>query len=443
MSEATTTITPAAIINTFSEKFKQDPGRFHILPGVHGIWNPSKMVSLFAMVRDDSRKWTQQQMADILSVDRSSVSRKLSSVNWDEFAAEFVKLCGMSNDEYVRQAATLLREETVAKQLEKARRKEIEQVAAIDQVIASLRGRIEALPPVRLPRDDKFYGGMHKSQRAPEHAVLLLSDLHVGQNFTGQEMGGINQYDVDIFKKRAQNLKKGLKELLSIEAMSRNIPELHVFALGDIVQGTNLAGEWGPAYTKEDVYDQVMIACDVVSDLLSDWSGFFSKVHFKGVVGNHGRGGAYKGSDKITTNWDNLIYEIIKGRMSEHKNVDVDYQKSWWRSVDVNGTKFLLVHGDYMNGKPAALLNSERDLQAMCTGTPGENFQVLCLGHFHSSLQMETPRGKIYVNGSFVGADVHSCQHMRTKSRPTQTLIGVEKGNTTFNWTIDLDRERK
>jgi hypothetical protein len=52
--------------------------------------------------------------------------------------------------------------------------------------------------------------------------------------------------------------------------------------------------------------------------------------------------------------------------------------------------------------------------------------------------------GRIMVNGSFVGGDMHSMQHLRSNSRPTQTIFGIHPDHgVTWHYPLDLDRTRK
>ena len=125
--------------------------------------------------------------------------------------------------------------------------------------------------------------------------------------------------------------------------------------------------------------------------------------------------------------------------MKEFKNVYVDENNTWWRQIRINGTEFMIAHGDYIKGGVSGLIGEEQRLQSILPDQ-GKPFNVLCLGHFHNHMEIETPRGKILVNGSFVGGDVHSLHQLKTKSRPTQTILGVHPVHgVTWKYTLDMD----
>src|SRR3989304_2152788 len=102
------------------------------------------------------------------------------------------------------------------------------------------------------------------------------------------------------------------------------MPELHIFARGDNVQGGGANGEWGSAYTGHiSVTEQAVLASKTMAALIEDWSRYFKKVHFRGVVGNHGRGGVSKESDEVSASWDNVTYIALNGEVSKNPKINV------------------------------------------------------------------------------------------------------------------------
>lgn len=57
-------------------------------------------------------------------------------------------------------------------------------------------------------------------------------------------------------------------------------------------------------------------------------------------------------------------------------------------------------------------------------------------------MELETSRGRIIVNGSFVGGDIYTLQQLKVHSRSTQTMFGVHPDNQiTWKYNLDLDKE--
>lgn len=429
------------VTKAFYEKYKEDPVRFDDLPGVTSNWNPMRLVSLYSMLGDNAQEeWTHERMAEKLGLERSTITRKVGSVDWKDFGSKLEQFCKMTHEEYVDQAAESYRLNALARESLKQRRNEVSRLAFMKHIQERLISAVTETPrthlsPVRIrPKTTKH--------RTPEHMVLLLSDQHVGLEFSKAETGGLNQYNVETYLERVANLRQALVEIYRLHAELYPIPELHVFALGDCVQGTNMGGEWGPAYNSLDIHGQSLLAADTTCQLLETWSTFFQKINFLGVVGNHGRGGVEKNSDKVSANWDNVVYSIIKERMRQHKNVQIGYSQSWWGQTNVNGTEFLLVHGDHLKHNVNALHAEEQRMQSLVT-MQGRPFNVLVSGHFHSHMEVETTNGRIILNGSFIGGDVYSMRQLKARAKPTQTIMGIHpEHGITWKYCLDLERKR-
>ena len=169
-------------------------------------------------------------------------------------------------------------------------------------IIDSIKSSIYRLPA---PKKQNITYGPKDTKYNPEHVGLLLSDFHVGASYSLEETGGLGEFNLEIFKKRLQSLKDGVMEIVERHRHIYDIPELHIFCLGDIVAGMNDAGHWSPDYIDLDVSDQMMEGVAGLRDVIATWSQAFPKINFYGVYGNHGRIGR-KGMQKAHTNWDRL-----------------------------------------------------------------------------------------------------------------------------------------
>lgn len=425
--------TVAELVAMFRAKYADDAFRFEDMPGANATWAPIRLITLYEMAHQEPRP-THDQIAAALKLERSTITRKINKMKWPEFEERLRKLCTMTTEDFNAESADVERLKALADDGRKSRQRHIEQLASMRNIEEAI---VSNSPPIALPSFKIRY--KHKSGRTPEHVVLLLSDLHVGQKFTNKDTGGLNEYNPELFVQRAVALRDSLAYIYELHSELYDLPELHVLAMGDIVQGTNTAGEWGGAYNSLSVDAQAMLASKTISDMLSTWSAFFKKVNFVGVVGNHGRGGP-KNTEKISANWDNMVYHSVQNKMSSHKNVVVDYTDAWWRQLNINGTEIMMVHGDNVRGTLNQLLYEEQRLQGLLCGRSGRYFSILCMGHFHTHEEVETSLGKILVNGSFVGGDIYSMHKLRVNSRPTQVIFGVHpRHGMTWKYSLDLD----
>ena len=437
MSKNIVSILPSDLVLLFSKRYKEDPIRFDGLAGVTPTWNPNKIVKLFSMYHDDN--FTHEDIAECLGYERSTITKKINSIDWNEFAKSLYKLSNMELDEAIDEASKQYRVESLARIAIRDRRKDITIRSQLMQLEESLISRASVTPKINLPNIKTT--NKNKKTRTPEHMVLLLSDIHAGLEFDGLDTGGLGVFNQEVLKSRMNNLKKAVMEINELHSELYPIPKLHVLALGDNIQGGNDIGNWGCAYNIDPVDKQIVDASDLISNLLSTWSNSFEKIEMHGVIGNHGRM-EKKGMCKVRANFDNLVFALVKARMAEHKNVSVEYSLSWWITKNINNTKFCLVHGDNMKHSINSLIQEEQRIQSLLAGQE-DPFDVMVAGHFHTHHEVETSRGRIILNGSLVGGDIYSMKNLKVRSRPTQTLMGVHPVHgITWMYNLDLDYNR-
>jgi hypothetical protein len=150
-----------------------------------------------------------------------------------------------------------------------------------DKLLQAARSLPVASPPKYVPTK--------KHTRTAEDMGIILSDLHIGHEHTLEETGGLSEYNLDIFQRRLENLKKAITDIYELHSQLYKIPTLHIFSLGDIVDGANTAGSWSPVWIDTPIFDQVMIGYRAISDFVYYMLTMFEKVELYALYGNHGR----------------------------------------------------------------------------------------------------------------------------------------------------------
>ena len=272
--------------------------------------------------------------------------------------------------------------------------------------------------------------------RGSEEVGLLLSDLHIGHTHTVDETGGLSEYSLDIFRARIRKLERKVSDINELHSMLYRIPTLHVFCLGDIVDGMNESGSWSPVYINTSIYDQFIIGFEEISHTIEYFLSVFQKVVFYGIRGNHGRV-ARVGSEKDYANWDNLCYEMLKHKFENNDRLQFKLTKSWFLSERIKGHNFLLTHGDDLRKASTAVRSLEIFAADMAGMTRVHHDFTLC-GHFHQAAEQSTNFGKVIVNGSFVGGDVYSIKNLQKMTLPEQKIFGINDTHG-ITWRYDLD----
>tara|TARA_B100000614_G_scaffold262909_1_gene300844 strand:+ start:361581 stop:362882 length:1302 start_codon:yes stop_codon:yes gene_type:complete len=279
------------------------------------------------------------------------------------------------------------------------------------------------------------------SQHSPEDIGLMLSDLHIGHEHSLEETGNLSQYNVDIFLQRLENLKHAVADIYELHSQLYKIPKLHIFSLGDVVDGMNEAGAWSPVYINTPITDQVMIGVRALSEAIFYWLTIFEEVEFYGVRGNHGRV-AKSGAEKDYNNWDRMVYLFLETEYRNNPRIKFNVPKTWWSMQNIRNHKYLLMHGDDAKSKNPPI-STFLDVERKMAGYVKDFAHYTLVGHFHNASEITSTNGKVLMNGSFVGSDVYSLKNNLPGTKAEQKIFGIhDTRGITFRYDLDLDDER-
>ena len=409
--------------------------------GIGAKWTVEEMLMLYHL------KAANKSHKDISSIMKNKIGRreysenliqkKWRGTNWIEFLKDqgekedfFKELTDRENEKHK------IIESTLEYQDKMVRRDQ----ARTDLIIDSIKSSIYRLPKPH--KSESIYKPCKSAKYRSEHMAVLLSDMHLGSCFTKEDTGGLSEYNIDIAKKRLDTLKNTLLSILERHQHVCDIPELHVFCLGDIVAGMNGVGSWSSNYIDLDIYDQMMEGMAMLRNVIATWSRAFKKIHFYGVFGNHGRA-AKRGVQKDYTNWDKICYEFVRQSMGEYENIVWNIPKAWWIQTRILNHNFYMTHGDGIRGSLGVpyygVERAERLILGLMKNDPPD---YMLLGHFHSPAEIQTNSGRIMLNGSFLGGDMYSLRDLRRKDRSEQKMFGIhDKKGITWSYNIQLDWE--
>jgi len=267
-----------------------------------------------------------------------------------------------------------------------------------------------------------------------EECVLLISDVHVGRVSP--------TYNIDIFQKRLDYLYHNLLAVKEIINKSYSLPVLNIFFLGDIVDGENLYPSQ-PYKQDLDADDQMDLAVNKFTEFILDLFGKkrsrFQKIRIWTVEGNHGRVGR-RNSEK--TNYDRIFYKRLADRLAFHDKIEVYLSKSWYNYANILGHGYLLFHGDniycYMNIPFYGIVQRAMRLKV---GGLSEQFNVVCMGHFHNVGMLYWNDLRILMNGTFLSDDDFSQKRLGLRPATKFWFFGVsEERPITWSYLIDVAR---
>jgi transposase len=430
-------------------------------------WSKKDKQKLFHLYLQHGNCWTEISKK-FKGRSPASVKKVFHRMDPKEYQESANSLSG-KNEKIEKDPVTEKKEKIVEKANNDKIKQTIETIARADLIIEKIVKSVAKAPEYK-----PFKISKSKSKHSPQESFLLLSDCHIGLSVIPEEVGGIGHYNVDIFKSRLENLVKTVCRITDLHRSTHQLDTLHIPILGDMVHGSNDAGQWGFLHTEQDIVDQVFIALSSVGDALITLSQYYKNVKVYGVVGNHGRVGK-RGVEKNHVNWDYIVYKWLQAKLENQKNIDFTVPKSPFYVLETLDQKFLLTHGSNIRGwngipwyglgkaeaKYRGLMDRSKNVEKMFEEAKNrginisdpkamatfafnynDSFKYMLCGHFHQMGEVETASGgRIILNASFIGGDDYSINDLTCASTPAQKFFGANRHRKTWSYDIELDRD--
>lgn len=384
-----------------------------------------------------SQYGTIKAVADALGVHPSTVKRRAAAGTLDVSAATPTILT-MASQEAMVKDYRLAELETEVKALRShiaATKKETLDEMFVKSKIIKLANTEPLVPDwIKHPKT--------KSKKSyPGTPTLFASDWHFGEVVDPSQVGGLNEYNMEIAGERCKRLIERTTNLLLDHFSYNDYPGI-VFAIGgDMVSG-DLHDELS-ATNEIEIMPTVIELFGKLSWCIDSLSSTFGKVYVPCVSGNHGRNThktRHKGRN--FTNFDWLVYCLLQKRFEGNSNITFNIPNGPDCLYEVEGHKYLLTHGDKLGNGGDGIIGAlgpvirgdhrRRGRQSQI----GQPYDTMLCGHFHQLIQLE----RIRVNGSLKGY----CEYAYTNSygfeRPRQGLwLTHPEQGITFSMPVNVD----
>ena len=275
------------------------------------------------------------------------------------------------------------------------------------------------IPKVAAPKPDKRKG-------EPEHAILLVSDWQWGKITP--------TYNSEIAAVRVKELGEKVKRLVDIQRTEHPVRELHIYLLGDLVEGEDIFP--GQAHLIDSgLYSQMFGAAEALARLVREMLGHFEKVKVVGVIGNHGRLGR-KGTFRPESNADAMMYRIARMAVGEEKRLDwpetfTQGERHWYAVDNVLGKRWFLFHGDQVGGGFAGFpwYGFGKKLSGWRASVAEFDYSVGA--HFHTPTRMYLNGLTHWNGGSIESTNTFAQEQLAAAGEPCKwLLVQTEKGVT-------------
>jgi len=274
-------------------------------------------------------------------------------------------------------------------------------------------------------------------QTSPEIAVAVFADWQMGKVTAS--------YSTEVLEKRIELYTEKLLEITEIQRLHHNVDELHVWLLGDIVEGEEIfAGQ--SHLIDSGLYRQVGInGPRILSKFLTTALENFKKVHVIGIIGNHGAvGGKLRKVHDPETNMDRLLYKILELIFIKEDRITFNIpdgrgERNWYAIDNIGDYSSLLIHGDQLPS-PAQYYGYYKKVMGWKDGAIPEHFNDVFMGHYHQQFKMTIGSSILRVSGSPESSNTYAQEYFSSMSRPCQHLMFIHpEHGVTSEYSIWLD----
>lgn len=270
--------------------------------------------------------------------------------------------------------------------------------------------------------------------------TLLLSDWHWGEVVDPNQIEGMNEFNIQIARERADRVINTALDSLFTHQSGLSYDGIVLALAGDMCSGT-IHDELKNT-NEMNMFECVLDLSAKLTGAILEMADNFPAVYIPAVVGNHGR------TDKKVTcknavkdNYDWLLYNFVmrqvQAKLGTNCNVTFDISDSLDLRYRVYGTRYLLTHGDRIKDSTSnsgffpSLLEVSRRKQQRAVQSGAEPFDYLLCGHFHRLAAF----GDVIVNGSLKGYDEYVYSNSLDIERPAQALWRTTPDNKVVSHT--------
>jgi hypothetical protein len=277
----------------------------------------------------------------------------------------------------------------------------------------------------------------------PETAVAVLSDWQLAKVTPS--------YNSKVCEERVRLYGDKVIRLANIQRADHPVRDLHVWLLGDLVEG-ELIFPGQSHLIDASLYRQMVVdGPRILGDFLRKMLANFERVHVTAVIGNHGRLGGRSSRDyNPESNADRMLYRIVQQLLAGETRLtwtipDGPGESKWYAIDRIGNYSCLLFHGNQINGGFAGFpfYGLGKKVWGWSAGAIKEPFRDVALGHWHQPTRITLNHVTARVNGSTESDNGYAQEQLAAAGRPAQWLLFVEpdEGEVSAEYNVRLDRD--
>lgn len=270
--------------------------------------------------------------------------------------------------------------------------------------------------------------------------TLFASDWHWGEVVSGPEINNVNEFNLEIARKRVKRLVERTIYLLK-DCFGNPDYEGLVLALG----GDMVTGDIHEELTATNDAPIMPTVIDLFGSLIwmiDELLKHFPKLFIPCVSGNHGRNTRkIQMKQRNPTNFDWLLYMLLARHYADNDRVTFMIPDGSDALFRIYNHRYLLTHGDQFRGGDSMIgalgpITRGDHKKRSRNGQIDMAYDTMMIGHWHQLIQLT----RLIVNGSLKGYDEYAYQNNFGFEIPQQGLwITHPKHGITFQMPVHLD----
>lgn len=256
--------------------------------------------------------------------------------------------------------------------------------------------------------------------------LVHLSDLHVGEVVRKEEIGGLNEYNPEIFRRRFRRMIGAAIEILPRWSADTELLGVVVALNGDLISG-DIHDELRRTNALTS-HEQVDLATDEIAAGILKIADRFGAVMVTVTPGNHGRTTEKTHAKRMAAlSYDIMIGNILARQFASDKRITVNVASGADILFPVFTWSVLQTHGDSMGtgggqgfaGPELPIVRGGKKVKLSGFAT-GERYDIILTAHYHTS----SNPGTLLANGAMVGYSEFA-QRIRGVPEPPQQWLGL------------------
>lgn len=318
----------------------------------------------------------------------------------------------------------------------------VEQAAVTDLLVDAVERGARTAPPIIWTPAPMVFVSPDADEEVP---VILMGDIHGGTEIKPDEVGGLGEFNFQIFKRRLDTYLERIISKIEVHRRSAKIKKAVLNALGDMLEGDVIFD--GQAHriemvTVDQLFEVAAYLVDWIQRLLA--TGLIDTLDIVAIFGNHGRTTHKKGATKAHANWDYVLYRYMAALLKTEPRVKWFIPKAWFAVYQLFEWRLYCTHGDTIKswlGIPYYGIQRHDSRTTLLLQSVDLNYHYWICGDKHVTATIPRVQGAQIMNGSIVGGSDFSMHQLGTASEPMQTMFGIsERHGKTWQYDFVLDR---